>query len=158
VNLNQVTDQISKWQKKNQKVVLVTGVFDLLHIEHIRFLTQAKAAGDKLIVGVESDTRAKSIKGHDRPINNQAIRLEQIAAIKVVDLAFVLPEKFSTQTDWESFMASITPNIYAVSSNTAHLENKRTICQKYGATLKIVHPFNPEYSSSKLAHKLLQSS
>ena len=149
-----VIKQIQTWQQAGQKVVLVTGVFDLLHIEHLRFLTKAKASGDKLVVGLESDARVKSIKGHERPINSQAIRLEQMEALKSVDLVFILPEVFSNQVAWEQLIATLKPDIYAVSSHTSFLANKRAICQKFGVTFTIVHQHNPKFSSSLLLAKI----
>ena len=148
--------QIRKWQRSNQKITLVTGIFDLLHIEHIRFLNKAKAVGDKLIVGIETDVRVSHIKGGGRPVNNANIRLEQLQALKTVDITFLLPEQFDEQEDWEDFIAQIRPDIYAVSSHTSYLANKKAIAEKYGGKLEIVHQFNPEYSTSKLHQKLLQ--
>lgn len=155
--LEQTINQVKTWRSSGYKFVLVTGVFDLLHIEHLRFLTKAKAAGDKLLVGIESDRRVKAIKGHERPVNNQTIRQEQLLALKAVDSVFVLPEQFSAQVDWETLISQIQPDIYAVSSHTSYLENKQAICQKYGITFAVVHQFNPAYSSSKLHQKLLHS-
>jgi D-glycero-beta-D-manno-heptose 1-phosphate adenylyltransferase len=146
---------IRAWQRQGQTIVLVTGVFDLLHIEHLRFLTKAKAAGDKLVVGIETDIRVKQIKGPDRPVNNQSIRLEQLQALKAVDHAFLLPQNFSAQKDWEKLIATLKPNIYAVSSSTHYLKNKRAIIQKFGGQLKIVHSHNPAISTSLIIAKII---
>jgi rfaE bifunctional protein nucleotidyltransferase chain/domain len=157
VALTQVINQVLTWQSQKQKVVLVTGVFDLIHIEHLRFLAKAKAAGDKLVVGIESDARVKAIKGHERPINLQTIRQEQLEALKVIDLVFILPEAFSSQADWNEFMRSLHPDVYAVSSHTSYLENKEAICQKYTIDFQIVHQFNPNYSSTQILRRLQAS-
>jgi rfaE bifunctional protein nucleotidyltransferase chain/domain len=154
MELKQVLPKIKMWRQNNQRIVLVTGVFDILHVEHIRFLTKAKAAGDKLIVGIETDARVKKIKGEHRPANNQEIRLEQLAGVKPVDAAFILPDKFDTQADWENCIATIKPAIYAVSSHTSYLENKRDIAEKFGAKLDIVHEFNPDISTTHLFEKI----
>lgn len=148
------SQQVKRWQEQNQTVVLVTGVFDILHIEHIHFLKNAKAAGDKLIVGIETDQRVSRIKGAHRPIHPQESRLVQLNALKPVDLAFLLPEKFDTQKDWETFTRELKPDIYAVSSHTSWLENKRQIAQKFGVDFQIVHQHNPDYSSTKIAKQL----
>jgi D-beta-D-heptose 7-phosphate kinase / D-beta-D-heptose 1-phosphate adenosyltransferase len=133
---------------------MVTGVFDILHIEHIRFLNKAKATGNVLLVALESDSRVKAIKGTERPLNNQQIRLEQALSLKSVDEAFILPDSFNTQTEWENIMASLKPDVYAVSSHTKYLDNKQQICQKFGIAFQIVHQYNPEYSSSALIEKI----
>jgi cytidyltransferase-like protein len=155
MTLNKIKSQVKSWKSQNKKIVLATGVFDLLHIEHLRFLKKARASGDRLIVGVESDRRAELIKGFARPINNQRIRQEQIAALKFVDLAFILPKKFSAQSDWEGFMAALRPHVYAISSHDLYQKNKRSICKKLGIDLKVVHKYNPLHSTSLLAAKLL---
>src|SRR3990172_12032671 len=59
------------WRSLGKKIVLVTGVFDLLHDEHRNFLKVAKKAGDFLIVGLESDTRVRALKGVGRPVHDQ---------------------------------------------------------------------------------------
>ncbi len=135
--------------------VLVTGVFDLLHIEHIRFLQKAKAQGDQLIVAIESDVRVKHIKGHERPINNQAVRQEQLEALKCVDKVIILPQKFHTQEAWINFMRHVSPDIYAVSSNSSYSDNKQKICEQLGIKFAIVHHFNPDYSSTQILQKLV---
>jgi rfaE bifunctional protein nucleotidyltransferase chain/domain len=146
--------QIKAWQTVGQKIVLVTGVFDLLHVEHIRFLTKAKALGDKLVVGIESDKRVREVKGYERPVNNEMVRQEQLTGLKAIDLAFILPEQFNRSEDWELLMSTIKPQIYAVSSHTSFQESKQRVSEKYGAKFEIVHQFNPEYSSSKILQKL----
>jgi cytidyltransferase-like protein len=155
MTFNSIKRQMKSWKFQNKKTVLATGVFDILHIEHLRFLKKAKAAGDTLVVGVESDRRAASIKGFGRPINSQKIRREQIEALNVVDLSFILPKKFGTQHDWEEFMAALRPDIYAISSNDAYHKNKQRICKTLGIDLKVVHKYNPRYSTSLLAARLL---
>jgi cytidyltransferase-like protein len=155
MSLKQIQRQVKSWKEEGLKVVLATGVYDLLHIEHLRFLRKAKSAGDRLIVGIEADSRAREIKGHERPINSYKIRLEQLSSLKAVDDVFILPEKFSTQSDWEDFMASLGPDIYAISSRDVYHKNKLAICRKLGIDLRVVHPYNPNYSSSLIIDKLL---
>jgi cytidyltransferase-like protein len=143
-------DFIRKVRSKTGTLTLATGVFDLLHIEHIRFLNAAKKCGSHLLVGLETDARVKSIKGDNRPYNPQEIRLEQVANLKAVDHAFLLPAHFSNQDDWIKLMKAIQPNVYAISSHTSYQENKRFICNQLDIQLKIVHPHNPNISTSKL--------
>lgn len=157
MSLNRIGKLIRFWQSQRQKVVLVTGVFDLLHMEHLRFLQKARNAGDRLIVGIESDVRVQSIKGGVRPVNQHKIRLEQIHALKAVDCAFSLPGKFNSQSDWEHFMGTLMPDVYAVSSNSPYQKNKHAICRQFGIRFKVVHQYNPDISTSLLITKLLNS-
>lgn len=67
------------------KKIWVNGCFDILHIGHIRLLEHAKSRGDFLTVGIDSDNRVKELKGKDRPINSEFLRIEMLEAIKWVD-------------------------------------------------------------------------
>lgn len=154
MSLKSIIHQISVWHTQNLKVVLVTGVFDLLHLEHLRFLEKARSSGDKLVVGIESDIRVSEIKGPHRPLNPQAVRLEQLQHLKSIDLVFILPSDFTTQAAWSQLLIDLKPDIYAVSSHSSHLQNKQKLCQACGVKFQIVHPHNPEFSTTILESKL----
>lgn len=134
--------------------VFATGVFDLLHIEHIRFLEAAKNQGQRLIVGIESDARVKQLKGPGRPIMNQAERKQMLETLNCVDEVMVLPDKFSSDQEYEKILLSVGADIYAVSENSPFMENKKRICRKAGVKIKVVNRYNPEYSTTKLIEKL----
>jgi glycerol-3-phosphate cytidylyltransferase len=134
--------------------VFVTGIFDLLHVEHVRFLAAAKNQGHRLIVGIESDVRVRKLKGSARPICSQSERQEMLEALSVVDEVLILPEQFDTDRDYERILQEVKPDVYAVSGNSPYLENKRKICKQCGVELRIVHPYNPEFSTTKLTEKI----
>src|SRR5579884_2714020 len=71
-------------------LVVATGVFDLLHVGHLRFLQAARRLGDRLVVGVESDEHVLRWKGPGRPILSQEDRCELLAALRCVDEVFVI--------------------------------------------------------------------
>lgn|SRR3990167_8536765 len=131
-------------------VVLATGVFDVLHAEHIKFLTAAKQAGNTLIVGLETDTRVRELKGPHRPINNLTTRLKNIANLNIADYVFSLENTMHTQVAREKFIRILHPNILAVSANTPHLDKKRQLMTLVGGKVQIVHPHNPQVSTSKI--------
>jgi D-beta-D-heptose 7-phosphate kinase / D-beta-D-heptose 1-phosphate adenosyltransferase len=135
-------------KERGQQIVLVTGVFDLLHQEHRNFLTKARQAGDILLVGVETDQRAKQLKGVRRPINNEDKRFRQLNALPVVDKAFLLPEAFANTADHLALLIMIRPDVLAVSSHTPFLNKKKKLIQQVGGELKIVHQFNHKISTS----------
>lgn len=136
--------------KKKITKILATGVFDVLHNEHIKFLNKAKQLGDYLIVGIESDLRVKKIKGSDRPINTQEIRKKNLEKLGIADEVFILPEKFSNPKDHEALIKKIAPNFLAVSSHTKHLNEKKAILNKFGAEVVVVHKHNPQVSTTKI--------
>lgn len=133
--------------------VLVTGVFDILHREHVIFLRKAKKLGDYLVVGVESDKRVKEIKGTNRPIHSQDERVKKIKKEKIADKVIVLPDKFSNKEDHIAFIKKIKPAILAVSSHTAHLDKKEAIMKLFGGKVVIVHNHNPEVSTTVILNK-----
>ena len=135
----------------HRKLVLATGFFDLLHAEHLNFLKKAKAAGDILIVAVESDARARAVKGEGRPAEPQAVRCQKVASH--ADYVIALGDDFDNQASYESLLSAVHPDLYAVSSHTSHLENKRILTEKYGGKLAVVHAFNPAVSTSQIINR-----
>jgi cytidyltransferase-like protein len=153
-------EERTKWQnirkavqqakEEGRRVVFATGVFDLFHEEHQRFLEKARAAGNFLVVGVESDFRVREMKGQDRPLDVQEIRLQHVRDSGVVDEAEILPEHFSRQEHFQAAMALIRPHFLAVSSHSSYLENKRLLTELYGGQLAIVHQHNPAVSTTQI--------
>ncbi len=139
-----------KTHRGQKTLTLVTGVFDILHEEHRKFLEKAKQLGEMLIIGVESDVRVRAIKGEGRPINLQDQRVENLEKLQVADAVFILPEQFSKPSDHEDLIAQIRPDFLAISSHTRHQEAKQNILQKYGGKLMVVHEHNPDVSTTKI--------
>lgn len=78
--------------KKNKKVVFTNGCFDILHVGHVRYLQEAKSLGDHLIVGLNSDSSVKKLKGNNRPIQCEEERAEILLALKAVDDVCIFSE------------------------------------------------------------------
>ena len=83
---------VNSWQAAGKKVVFTNGVFDLLHIGHITYMAKAAELGDKLIIGLNSDSSVKRIKGENRPVNDQNNRAALLAALFFVDAVVVFDE------------------------------------------------------------------
>ena len=90
--LSSLKPRVSQWQNEGKKVVFTNGVFDLLHIGHVTYLSKAAELGDKLIIGLNSDSSVKRIKGDDRPVNDQNSRAALLAALFFVDAVVVFEE------------------------------------------------------------------
>lgn len=140
-------------EKENKVLVLATGVFDVLHFEHINFLNKAKEAGDVLLVGIETDQRVSILKGSDRPINNERSRIENLNRLQIADAVFLLPANFDDPEDHRAFIRLIGPDVLAASSHSPYLEVKRKIMQDFGGKLSVVHQHNPEISSTKIINQ-----
>ncbi len=143
-------NKLAAARSQNQKVVLATGVFDVLHSEHRAFLQAAKELGDFLVVGIESDVRVKKLKGPDRPINPQAQRVANLQTLAIADAIFILPEQFSQPADHEALIVAIKPAYLAVSAHTAHLEAKTAILAKVGGQVIVVRKHNQSISTTQL--------
>ena len=104
--VDQIAAIAAEAKKNGRSVVFTNGCFDLLHRGHVHILRQAKAAGDILIVGMNSDRSVKSIKGSARPILPETDRVELIAAMEMVDYVVLFDE-----SDPYQLIAAIKPNV-----------------------------------------------
>lgn len=132
----------------NKTTVLVTGVFDLLHREHIIFLRKAQKLGDHLIIGIESDKRVREIKGPNRPINDQETRKSNLEFEQIADEVIILPEQFAKKEDHIKLIKKVKPDILAVSSHTAHIDKKEKIMNMLGGRVEVIHDHNPAISTT----------
>jgi D-beta-D-heptose 7-phosphate kinase/D-beta-D-heptose 1-phosphate adenosyltransferase len=80
---------IERWRAAGERVVFTNGVFDLLHRGHVEYLEEARALGDRLVVGVNDDASVGRLKGPSRPIVPEEERRELLAALACVDLAVI---------------------------------------------------------------------
>ncbi|MGL6114802.1 D-glycero-beta-D-manno-heptose 1-phosphate adenylyltransferase [Cetobacterium sp. SF1] len=83
---------IEELKKQGKKVVFTNGCFDILHVGHLTYLNEAKRQGDILVVGVNSDSSVKRLKGESRPINNEIDRAEMLCGLKAVDYTVIFEE------------------------------------------------------------------
>jgi D-glycero-beta-D-manno-heptose 1-phosphate adenylyltransferase len=84
---------VERLRADGTRIVFTNGVYDLLHPGHVRYLQAARAQGDALIVGVNSDRSARVNKGAGRPINRESERAEVVAALEAVDAAVIFDEE-----------------------------------------------------------------
>ncbi|MCB0324667.1 MAG: D-glycero-beta-D-manno-heptose 1-phosphate adenylyltransferase [Bdellovibrionales bacterium] len=87
-----VLKAIELHRQAQERVVFTNGCFDILHVGHVRYLTDAKALGDVLVVGLNSDASVRRLKGPTRPIVPEAERAELLLALKAVDYVLVFDE------------------------------------------------------------------
>lgn len=146
----EVQRAVDQARARGQKIVLVTGVFDILHQKHSDFLRDARALGDVLIVGIESDRRVKQMKGPERPYHPQNKRLKNLQDLDIATVVFILPENFDQPEQREALIAEIRPTFLAVSSHSLHQERKQALLEKYGGQLRVVTEFDPVFSTTKI--------
>ncbi len=89
---DQMLGERKRLRAAGKRLVFTNGVFDLLHVGHVRYLTAARALGDALVVAINSDRSVRELKGPDRPVFNQAERAEILAALRCVDYVTIFDD------------------------------------------------------------------
>lgn len=135
--------------KKNGRLVLVGGCFDILHVGHIKFLQEAKRMGDRLLVLLESDERVKKLKGSTRPYFPQEERAAVLASLSCVDYVILLPF-FSADEEYNKLIVKIYPAIIAVTSKDPIFDKKKKQAEMIGGRIEII-PYVKTFSSSQIA-------
>lgn len=137
--------QVEKGRQKGSIIVLANGCFDVLHVGHVRYLAGAKALGDLLVVGVNSDEQVAILKGKGRPIMGERERAEIVASLEAVDFVTIFDEPTV-----ESLLLALRPNIHAKGTDyTEDTVPERNVVSAFGGRVAIVgDPKN--HSTSKI--------
>jgi D-glycero-beta-D-manno-heptose 1-phosphate adenylyltransferase len=151
VLLKQLPERAKELRTGGRKLVATNGCFDLLHAGHVHYLQAARALGDALLVGINSDESVRKLKGPGRPLNDEQARAEVLAALECVDLVAIFPEERATR-----FIELTSPEVYAKGGDytpaTLNAE-ERAVLEKIGARIEII-PFEEGYSTSRLLEQL----
>lgn len=126
--------QIVAAKAKGARVVLTNGCFDVLHVGHVRYLQGARALGDVLVVGINSDAEVARLKGEGRPILAERDRAELVASLKSVDLVTIFDEPTATE-----LLLAIRPDVHAKGTDyTEETVPERDVVRSYGGSVRIV--------------------
>lgn len=148
-SVDELSAMSAQARKAGRVVVFTNGCFDLVHRGHIHLLRQAKALGDILIVGLNSDISVKTIKGPDRPIMPEADRIELIAALEMVDYVVVYSEP-----DPYHIIAAIKPNVLVKGGDWSADEIVGAdVVQQNGGRVAVV-PYLPEFSTTQIIERI----
>jgi rfaE bifunctional protein nucleotidyltransferase chain/domain len=142
---------ISNLRKNGSKIVFTNGCFDILHVGHTRYLADAKKLGDILVVGLNSDSSTKGLKGPSRPVVSETERREVLLALKSVDFVCIFDE--STPLE---LIKEVMPDVL-VKGGDWPVEKivGADVVQKNGGTVLSL-PFHPGNSSTGLIEKILK--
>lgn len=156
-------------RQQGKRVVLTNGIFDLLHVGHVRYLQAAGRLGHALFVGLNSDSSSRTLKGPHRPLTPQSERAEVLCALGCVDYVIIFDEPTA-----ERLVETLQPDIYAkggdyagrvVDSGNAttasHGEPKALpeapVVERYGGRVVIL-PYATGHSTTKIVERLLRES
>ncbi len=121
-------------RQNGAKIVFANGCFDVLHVGHIRYLQGARAQGDLLVVGINSDRQVAVLKGPGRPIMADTERAEMVASISAVDFVTIFDEPTV-----ENLLLAIRPDIHAKGTDyTEETVPERDVVRSYGGRVAIV--------------------
>lgn len=136
-----------------RKLVFTNGVFDLLHVGHVRYLAQARALGDALVVAVNSDASVRELKGADRPLTTARDRTEILAALETVDYVTVFDERSP-----RALIAELLPDILVKGGDYAldEIHGRAEVEAAGGRVVSL--PFVEGASTSKLIERIKQKS
>ena len=116
------------------RVVFTNGCFDILHAGHVRYLAAARALGDVLILGLNSDASVRRLKGEMRPVNTAEDRAEVVGALKSVDYVVIFGEDTA-----ENLIAKVRPAVYAKGGDyTRETLPEARIVESYGGEVAFI--------------------
>jgi D-beta-D-heptose 7-phosphate kinase/D-beta-D-heptose 1-phosphate adenosyltransferase len=120
IERERLAELLASKQEQGQRIVFTNGVFDLLHLGHLRYLRQARRLGDLLVVGVNSDESTRQLKGLQRPLVPEAERAELLAALDCVDYVTIFGERTA-----ETTLALLRPEVYVKGADYAESANRQ---------------------------------
>ena len=128
-----LAEVVKELKAQGRRIVLANGCFDLLHVGHIRYLTEARSLGDVLIVAVNDDASAKMLKGEGRPWMNEEDRLEILASLSCVDYLMLFGDR-----DVARLLRLYKPHVHAKGTDyTVDSVPERDVVLEYGGETAI---------------------
>ncbi|WP_373512065.1 D-glycero-beta-D-manno-heptose 1-phosphate adenylyltransferase [Persicitalea sp.] len=150
--LSEAITQVADWQRAGQKVVFTNGCFDIVHLGHIDYLEKARALGDRLVLGLNTDASVSRLKGPNRPVVNEYARARLMAALAFVDTVILFDEPTP-----QTLIEALKPDIL-VKGDDYTLETivGADFVIKNGGTVETV-ALVPGYSTTSLIAKIKKS-
>ncbi len=151
-SIDDLKNQVNAWKQAGEEVVFTNGCFDIIHRGHIEVLAQTANLGDKLIIGLNSDSSIQKLKGEDRPIIDEQARAILLASLEFVDAVIIFSEDTPLQ-----LISALLPDVlakggdYEIDTIVGH-----EIVQQNGGKVKLV-PFVDGFSSTTIIEKIKNS-
>jgi rfaE bifunctional protein nucleotidyltransferase chain/domain len=140
---------VARMRATGKTVVFTNGVFDLLHVGHLRYLQHARRLGDALLVGLNSDRSVRQIKGHDRPLTVEAERAEVLEALACVDGVVIFDE--DTPHD---LITALQPDLLVKGADWAEdaIVGRDIVEARGGRVIRV--PIEPGHSTTKIVDRI----
>lgn len=149
VTLEQAATLAAQWRNEGKTVALANGVFDLLHVGHVRYLQGAKAMADRLVVAVNSDASTRAVKGPSRPVISESERAELLEALSCTDAVLIFSEP-----DVRTVLRAIRPNLHVKGTDyTPESIPERAEVEAWGGRVAVAGD-PKDHSTSELVKKL----
>ncbi len=152
-NRDELAAEVQHRQQTGERGVFTNGCFDLLHLGHVRYLQQARALGDFLILGLNDDAGVRVLKGPGRPLVPEAERAEILAALACIDYVTIFSEPTAGP-----LVALLQPAIYVKGGDYAGVQGslpdmnrlpEAKVVQAYGGMVRLI-PYLPHHSTTEL--------
>jgi rfaE bifunctional protein nucleotidyltransferase chain/domain len=143
-----------KLKEKDRKIVFTAGSWDLLHVGQCRYLEEAKANGDILVVGVSSNEAIRKVKGPNKPVLDEKVRAEMLTYLRPVDFVTILPEP-----SCQPSLGLLKPDVYITVKEdwTEEYKNSKEYktVTKYGGEVKVVDRQSTAISTTKIIQRAI---
>ncbi len=150
-SLDEVATLREQLSREGRKLVLTNGVFDILHVGHARYLTEARALGDALVVAINGDASVRELKGPGRPVNTAVERAEVLRALRCVDAVVVFEERRAT-----AVIDAIRPHIYTKGGDytpESLVDEEKALLDQLGVEIRILALVPGKSTSATLASR-----
>ena len=147
--LSSLIPALSRDKKSGKKIVFTNGCFDILHVGHVRYLSDARNLGDVLVVGLNKDASVRKLKGPERPVTHEKDRAEVVAALECVDYVV-----FFSEPTPKNLIHSVKPDMLVKGGDWKPKDIVGSdFVLSYGGKVKSL-PFHKGFSTTSLIEKI----
>lgn len=149
MDLSTARSLVRQWKQEGKKVVFTNGCFDILHYGHVDYLEKARALGDKLVLGLNTDDSVSRFKGPSRPVQDERSRARVLASLQSIDLVV-----FFNEDTPENLISELLPDILVKGSDylAENIVGSEVVKRNGGEVRTIA--FVPGYSTSRIIEKI----
>jgi rfaE bifunctional protein nucleotidyltransferase chain/domain len=143
--------KVEAWKAEGLQVVFTNGCFDILHVGHLQTLSQARAQGDRLVVGLNSDASVSRLKGAGRPINSERDRASLLCGLECVDAVTIFPEDTPVEV-----ISALRPDVHVKGGDYREEDlPEAPVVRAYGGRIVLIS-LMPERSTTAIIEKSRQ--